>query len=104
MTRSPRPASPPGTQYQLHADEGSPRYSGRAIASLVCGITTYATVGLTALAAVPLGHLALRETRRLGTRGRWMAITGLVLGWVSIAIWGLALLLVLFEPNVNTPF
>ena len=59
--------------------------SGLAIASLVCGIFWFA--GLGSIAAVVLGHLALRQIRRepLRLRGRRMAIAGVVLGWIGIA-------------------
>jgi len=35
--------------------------------------------------AVILGHIALAQTRTFGTRGRGMATTGLVLGYLGIA-------------------
>ncbi|MEV6959053.1 DUF1707 and DUF4190 domain-containing protein [Streptomyces sp. NPDC051207] len=64
-----------------------PRTNGKAIASMVCGILCVATGGLTGLPAVILGHLAHSEIRRTGEGGDGLALTGLVLGWLSVAGW-----------------
>lgn len=54
---------------------------------MVCGILCVATGGLTGLPAVVLGHMAQSEIRRTGEAGDGMALTGLVLGWLSVAGW-----------------
>ncbi len=62
-----------------------PEPKGLSISSLCCGIAVYLGFGvfiLPQLAAVILGHLALRRE----PAGRGMAIGGLVLGYVGIAI------------------
>lgn len=68
----------------------TPKTSGLAIASLVCGITawTILPIGLTAIAAVILGHLAKKEIRASGETiaGNGMATAGLILGYVNIAL------------------
>lgn len=80
---------PPGP----HADAyGQPYYYGvpaapktLSIASLCCGVASFLGFGfflLPQLAAVVLGHLALNRE----PAGRGMAIAGLVLGYVAIAI------------------
>ena len=58
------------------------RTNGFAIASFILGLLTGT------LLAVIFGHVALSQIRRTGERGRGMAITGLVLGyiWSSVAI------------------
>ena len=61
--------------------------NGKAIASMVCGILCVATGGLTGLPAVILGHQAQSEIRRTGEGGDGFAVTGLVLGWLSVAAW-----------------
>ncbi|HJW00893.1 MAG TPA: DUF4190 domain-containing protein, partial [Arthrobacter sp.] len=38
------------------------------------------------LPAIPLGHIALVQIRRTGDSGRGMAIAGLVLGYVWVAL------------------
>ena len=69
---------------------------GLSIAALALGagglVFGWAFLGLPSLAAVVLGHLALRRE----PEGRSLAVTGLVLGYVGIAaVVGLGVLLVL---------
>jgi hypothetical protein len=63
--------------------------SGLAIGSLVCGIAELFTLGLAAIPAVILGHLARAQIRQTGERGDGLAIAGLVLGYLGIGIWTL---------------
>jgi hypothetical protein len=60
------------------------RTSGLAIGSLICAIFGW---GPGSIAAVILGHVALRQIRRdpLRIKGKRMATTGIVLGWLGIA-------------------
>ena len=67
--------------------------NGMAIGSLVCGILEFFTAGLASIPAIILGHAARKQIRRSGERGDGMAITGLVLGYMAIVGWVLALLL-----------
>ena len=67
------------------------RTSGLAAGALVCGILELFTVGLTAIPAVILGHMARNEIRETGKRGDGMALTGLVLGYLAIAGWVIAI-------------
>jgi hypothetical protein len=79
---------------------GQPSYYGGApapktlsIASMCCGIAALVGLGfflLPQLAAVILGHLALRRE----PAGRGMAIAGLVMGYVGIAVTILVLVIV----------
>jgi len=59
--------------------------NGLAVASLVCGLMEVFTLGITAIPAVILGHVARGQIRRNGERGDGMATAGLVLGWLGIA-------------------
>ncbi|HSO90790.1 MAG TPA: DUF4190 domain-containing protein [Arthrobacter sp.] len=62
-----------------------PESKGLSIASLCCGIAAFVGPGfflLPQLAAVILGHMALKRE----PSGRGMAIAGLVLGYVGIAL------------------
>jgi hypothetical protein len=65
------------------------RVNGFAVASLVLGLTCWCGF-VTGILAVIFGNLALgRIARSEGhEKGRGMAIAGIVLGWVSIAVLG----------------
>lgn len=86
---SPQQYGPPGSAYNVY---GQPAYygmppepKGLSIASMCCGIAAFVGFGffiLPQIAAVILGHLALK--REPGSRG--MAIAGLVMGYVAIAL------------------
>jgi len=72
---------------------GPQESSGKATASLICGILfIFPPV---ALAAIILGHLALSDIKRSVGRlaGRGMAIAGLALGYVGIAFVPLVLII-----------
>jgi len=66
--------------------------SGLAIGAMICGIAEIFTLGLAAIPAVILGHLARAQIRQTGERGDGMAIAGLVLGYLGIAGWLLVIL------------
>lgn len=69
------------------------RTNGKAVGAAVCGGLCLLTFGLTGLPAVILGHAARAEMRRTGESGEGLAITGLVLGWLSTAGWALVVTL-----------
>lgn len=64
---------------------GAVETSGKAIASLICGILFF--IVPVAIAAVVLGHLSLSDIRKSGGRlvGSGMAIAGLILGYIGLA-------------------
>lgn len=93
MLGNPAPLPPPVpvrmqgvASFPSHS--GQPQTSGLAIASLVLGILSFLFACLTALPAVVCGHLALGKIRRSdgSLSGSGMAITGLVIGYIFIAI------------------
>ena len=45
------------------------------------------TLGLTAIPAVMLGHVARGQIRRTGEAGDGLALTGLILGWIGVTLW-----------------
>ena len=59
--------------------------SGKAIASLVCGVFFFILPA--SIAAVVLGHLSLSEIKKSAGRvqGQGLAIAGLVLGYMGLA-------------------
>jgi hypothetical protein len=65
----------------------SPQNSNKAIASLVCGVIL-CFGPFTAIPAIILGHLALADIKRTSDRlaGKGLAIAGLALGYIGIAI------------------
>jgi uncharacterized protein DUF4190/uncharacterized protein DUF1707 len=63
-----------------------PATSVMAAAALACGIAEFFTMGLTAIPAVVLGHMARRQVRQTGQRGDGMALAGLALGWAGIGL------------------
>ena len=104
--------APPYGQPSPYAQPGSPNAYGQpayygapaapkslSIASMCCGIAALVGFGfflLPQLAAVILGHLALRRE----PAGRGMAIAGLVMGYVGIAV--TILVLVIFGLVIGT--
>jgi len=77
--------SPYGQPYGQPGYYGTPEPKGLSIASLCCGISIYIGFGfilLPQIAAVVLGHMALKKE----PSGKAMAIAGLVMGYVGIAL------------------
>ncbi|WP_020135818.1 DUF1707 and DUF4190 domain-containing protein [Streptomyces sp. 351MFTsu5.1] len=64
-----------------------PRANGKAVGAAVCGLLCVPTAGFTGIPAVILGHAARAEMERTGESGDGLALTGLVLGWLSVAAW-----------------
>ncbi|MGW0334393.1 DUF1707 and DUF4190 domain-containing protein [Streptomyces sp. NPDC003011] len=88
----PQPAAVVGVP-QTFLPVPRPRTNGKAVAAAVCGLLCVPTFGLTGLPAVVLGHVARSEIQRTGEGGDGLAITGLVLGWLSTAGWALMITL-----------
>lgn len=62
--------------------------NGMAVASLVLGIVGLLfTCGITSIPGAILGHMALGKIRDTGEEGRSMAIAGLVLSYIAVALW-----------------
>ncbi len=64
-----------------------PENSGKGIFSLICGLLLF--IPPASIVAVIFGHLSLSDIRRSGGRltGRGLAIAGLILGYIGVAIW-----------------
>ncbi|MGN9761847.1 DUF1707 and DUF4190 domain-containing protein [Streptomyces sp. SD31] len=78
-----------------------PRTNGKAVGSAVCGVLCLASFGLTGVPAVVLGHAARAEIRRTGESGDGLALTGLVLGWLSTGCWAVLLTLMVVAAAVS---
>ncbi|MCV7180260.1 DUF4190 domain-containing protein [Mycolicibacterium sphagni] len=68
-----RPAKPPGT-------------NGKAIAALVTSLAGLLLCGLPSIAGIILGIVAMRETKRTGQDGFGLAVAGLAIGSVVVAL------------------
>ncbi|MEU9737116.1 DUF1707 and DUF4190 domain-containing protein [Streptomyces sp. NPDC048002] len=75
--------------------------NGKAVGAGVCGMLCVVSFGLTGIPAVILGHSARAEIRRTGEAGDALAVTGLVLGWISTAGWALFLTLLMVAAAVS---
>jgi hypothetical protein len=67
--------------------------NGKAIAALVCSAAGILCCGVSSIAGLILGVIAMRETRRTGQDGYGIALAGTVIG--ALAVVGLALYLLL---------
>ena len=92
------PVGPVGTvvPYQAFYPQVAPvtPTSGLAVGALVCGIAEVFTMGLAAVPAVILGHMARAHIKQTGERGDGMAVAGLVLGYMGIAVWAFVMLVI----------
>ena len=85
------PAGPSSPKWAVPANPSpgvpiAPETSGLAIGSLVCGILFFFLPS--AIAAIVMGHISRAEIRRSGGRktGDGMALAGLVLGYIGVAV------------------
>lgn len=83
-------------------DLQKPKVSGLAIASVICGLLGIVTFGLTGIAAVITGHMALSAIGKSNgaLAGRRMSITGLITGYLTILILPIAALAGLALPVI----
>jgi hypothetical protein len=67
---------------------GNPKTNGMCIASFVLAVppVSLITFGLGSLLGVVFGIVGLRQTRRDGTRGRGLGITGIILGALGLIL------------------
>ena len=79
---------------------GSSGTSGKAIASLICGIFFFFFPS--AIVAVIMGHLSLSDIKRSAgaVAGRGMAIAGLVLGYAGLAVVPILIIAAIAIPNL----
>lgn len=61
--------------------------SGLATAAMICGIAALFTCGLASIPAVICGHMAIRETSTGRRGGHGLAVTGLILGYLTLVPW-----------------
>lgn len=95
--------APTPQQYPTYATPAYPGYyagpmaqstNGMAIASLVCSIAGFVIFPLIgAVLGVIFGHIALKQIKVSQEQGHGMAVAGLVMGYIQLALSLLAILL-----------
>ena len=69
--------------------------NGMAVAAMICGIAQFFGFWLLGtIPAVVLGHIARRQIRQTGEQGDGMALAGLILGYVGLALSVIAVILI----------
>lgn len=89
------PGMPAGgySQYQP-VPFGGQQTNGMAIAALICGVLQIFFWFLAGVPAVVLGHMARKQIRQTGQAGDGMALAGLILGYLGLALTALFILLI----------
>lgn len=84
------PGTPPVYQPQQFGAQqfAAQRYqtNGMAIAALVCGVAQVFLWFLAAIPAIVLGHMARKQIRQTGEQGDGMALAGMILGYIGLAL------------------
>ena len=62
------------------------KINGLALASLACGFAQFFFGPPVAIPAIVFGHVARRQIKRTGEQGAGLALTGLVLGWATVIL------------------
>lgn len=78
--------------------------NGFAIASLICAIASFFTLGLTSVLAVVFGHVARSQVRRRGENGAGLALAGLIIGYVVLALFLLVIGVFVFGSGIESSF
>jgi hypothetical protein len=81
----PMPMAPPVAPYG-YMPVPQQRTNSLAVGSLICGIGQIFVWTPASIAAVIMGHIARRQIKQNGESGDGMAVAGLVLGWIGIAL------------------
>lgn len=93
------PGAPPAVypqyqQYQQYPYGAQGGTNGMAIAALICGVLQVFFWFLTGVPAVILGHMARRQIRQTGEQGDGLALAGLILGYIGLALTGLLVIII----------
>jgi len=98
------PSRIPGTPPQVYQQFGGQQFGGQpfgarptntmAIAALICGICQVFFWFVAGIPAIVLGHIARRQIRQTGEAGDGMALTGMILGYVGLALTALLVVII----------
>jgi hypothetical protein len=84
--------------YQPYGQPQTTGTNGLAVASLVLGILWIWWIG--SVLAVIFGHVALSQIGKNNQGGRGLAIAGLVLGYIGISVFVLAVIILAADPDL----
>jgi hypothetical protein len=106
------PASQPAPAYgetaPAYGQPTGPKTNTLAIISLVASIAGIVILPIIAsIGGVICGHISLGQIKQTGEQGRGMAVAGLIIGYVGIALWiigGIIFFAVLGAFLANTDF
>lgn len=76
----------PNDPYDPYRQLKTPGTNGKAIAALVTSIAGLLCCGLPSIAGIILGIIAMRETKRTGQDGFGLAVAGVAIGSVVLAL------------------
>lgn len=65
-----------------------------ALVALILGIAGFFT-GIASIGAIVVGHISLSQIKKTGEEGRSMALWGLILGYVAVALFIIAIVFVI---------
>jgi Domain of unknown function (DUF4190)/GYF domain 2 len=101
VSHGPTPASTPGIAAQPASGQGAPQ-KGLAVTSLVLGILAFLTC-FTNIPAIICGHIAFSRAGRDPAQygGRGMALTGLILGYLSLVVMPIAIFSAMLLPALS---
>jgi DUF1707 SHOCT-like domain/Domain of unknown function (DUF4190) len=75
--------------------------NGLAIASFACALAQFIFGPLATIPAIVFGHMARRQIRRTGEQGAGLALAGLILGWATVILGILLIVLVGLSMSVG---
>lgn len=87
--------------------QSAPKTNGKAITALVLGILSLVAPYfgiILGIIAIIMGKQAMSEVRKTGETGHGMALTGLICGIVSVAIYGLMFIFLIIGISIFSSF
>jgi uncharacterized BrkB/YihY/UPF0761 family membrane protein len=70
-----------------------PQRNSLALVALILGIAGFFT-GIASIGAIVVGHISLSQIKKTGEEGRSMALWGLILGYVAVALFIIAIVFI----------
>ena len=96
----PQPGYQPGMPAWPGGGYPAPKTNGLAIAALICGVVQF--LGFWLLGTIPaivLGHMARKQIRQRNEQGAGLALAGLILGYVGMALTVIVVIIVIIAAN-----